>query len=160
CLVEQYAAAGVQVVVLGRPAGADTLACEVYDAWTGARAFDGTLRLSNVTTAALDRQIDGIIRPIVQRGGLLDQRPALRPSPEPAARPAAPARSRRSEGTARVALLVGAIAVLLASPAGLALALVGRRELARRRPPASWKWSALLVMAFSAVAIAAAFLDL
>jgi hypothetical protein len=76
CLAEAYAAAGVQVVVLGRLDG-DDLRYEVWDSWTGTRAFDGTMRISGILPSKLHRLVGEIVRPIVQRGGLLDQRPAL-----------------------------------------------------------------------------------
>jgi hypothetical protein len=58
-----------------------------------------------------------------------------------------------------VLLLAGAAIALVALPPLLALLLVGRRELRRHPAPASWKWSALLVMALSIVPIAAALVD-
>jgi hypothetical protein len=82
CLVEQYRAAGVQVVVLGQLTGR-RLRFAVYETWTGSRAVEGSLQVAGVTTSTLQRHIGDIVRPIVQRGGLLDERPIVADSAEP-----------------------------------------------------------------------------
>ena len=75
CLVDAYRAAGVQVVVLGRLRG-KVLEYEVYPTWRAGRAFDGAIAVEGVDAATVRRHIGGIARPIVQRGGLLDERGA------------------------------------------------------------------------------------
>jgi hypothetical protein len=152
CLVAQYAAGGVQVVVLGELEGPDALAYRVYDTWTGTRAFEGALRFSGTTTPALERQIGDLIRPIVQRGGLLDQRPP--PSREPLAGTGPLARSRSAAGKSALLLLLGVSVAFVSLPVLLAFALVGMTELRRRPTPASWKWSALLAAVLSTACIA------
>ena len=89
CLLEEYRAAGVQVIVLGNLGPRTSLRYDVYETWTGSRAFDGSFAVSGVTTPALEREIDAIVRRIVQRGGLLDQRPAAL-APEEAVAPTVP----------------------------------------------------------------------
>jgi hypothetical protein len=86
CLVELYREAGVQLVVLGR-LRRELLEYEVYATWARGRAFDGSLAVVGVDAATLRRHIGEIARPIVQRGGLADQRPL--PSLAPAATVAA-----------------------------------------------------------------------
>jgi hypothetical protein len=158
CLVAQYGAAGVPVVVLGGLEGPDLLKYHVYETWTGARAFDGALRLSGATTPALKRQIGELIRPIVQRGGLLDQRPVSPPRDKLVA-PAAPSRLHFAGAKAALLLLFGTSLALVSTPVLLVFALVGLGELRRRATPASWKWSALLAAILSTGTLCAALLD-
>jgi hypothetical protein len=141
CLVDQYRAAGVQVIILGKLRGR-ALAFEVYDTWTGTRAFDGSLKVADVTTSTLRRHVGDIVRPIVQRGGLLDQRPALVESAAPATpaasakptpeRKASPAKSSAAP-TAKVAAAPPAKVVAAAPPAKAAEAALpaARRDLTR-----------------------------
>jgi hypothetical protein len=145
CLVDHYKKAGVEVVVLGRLKG-PRLAWEVYPVWTGTLAFDGALQVAGVSTATLQRHVGDILRPIVQRGGLLDQRPTVSvvvPAP--------------ATGPVRVLtfglVLIGLI-VLLAWPGLLLLLLVGITQLRRRKWPASWKWSALCIAGLAVVLVA------
>src|SRR5262249_54756826 len=82
CLVDRYRDAGVDVVVLGR-LRRELLEYEVYATWMRGRAFDGALVVANVEAATLRRHIGDIARPIVQRGGLVDERPQAPPAPAP-----------------------------------------------------------------------------
>jgi hypothetical protein len=160
CLVDQYRAARVQIVVLGELEGRDDLAYQVFDTSTGTRAFRGALRVSGVTSALLQRQIGDLVRPIVQRGGLLDERPAATPGgpPPPLATPRSPSPSRPlvEQLDLAAATLIG----LVLSPLALALLLVGPRELAKRTMPASWAWSVLLLGALVPVPLVTRVLDL
>jgi hypothetical protein len=74
CLSDGYRDAGVDFVVLGS-LGRRGLEFEVYDTQNGARAYSGLIRVAGVSTGDLQRHIGDIVRPIVQRGGLIDQRP-------------------------------------------------------------------------------------
>lgn len=157
CLVEGYAADGVQIVVTGALGPERTLRYGVYETWTGSRAFEGSMRIAGITTATLEREIDQIARRIVQRGGLLDQRPGAPNAADtsPAPRVLLPA---RMSGTL-VPILVAATILVFAAPILLVLALVGSRELGRRATPRSWKWSAIVAVALSAFWMAAALVD-
>jgi hypothetical protein len=154
--VAQYASAGAQVVVLGRLEGSQGLVYRVYDAWSATRAFEGTLRLAGVTTSSLQRQIGEMLRPIVQRGGLLDQHP-LAPHASAVAGPAP--RAASTFDLRRSAIVLVAALALLILPALLLVAILGARELARRALPASWKWSGVLATAISAAWLAAVLMD-
>jgi hypothetical protein len=76
--------------------------------------------------------------------------------------PHAPVASARQAPRGREVTLLFATALLalVASPIALAFLLVGPRELGRRKTPASWKWSGLLVAALAALLVAAAVVDL
>ena len=155
CLVDHYRAAGDDIVLLGELENADVLHYHVHDTWTGARDFDGMLRISGLTTSALEREIGDIVRPIVQRGGLVDQKPAAAPAPSPFAKPSAARLSKEA-----LLLLAAALFMFVAGPMLLGLVLVGPRELSLRKTPASWKWAGLLLGVLASVAIADAFVDL
>ncbi|HEX9102685.1 MAG TPA: hypothetical protein VF997_10800, partial [Polyangia bacterium] len=170
CLVDAYRAAGADVVVLGTVERRG-LAWTVWETWTGARASDGTLRVDGVASATLQRHVGELIRPIVQRGGLLDERPRVAAPPPPlstahAPPPSATTRAPASPATAPPpsrrswlpALLV-ALAALLALPPLLPLLLVSARERKGRQRPRSWKWSAALVAALVALAVLARAVD-
>ena len=160
CLVDGYGAAGVQVVVVGK-LRRNVLDYEVYATWMRGRAFDGSLAVAGVDAATLRRHIGGIARPIFQRGGLVDQRPA---SPT-AAVVAAPSRAipLAPAAAARHPLLFAAIlvgfALFVAFPPLLLWMLLGGRELRKRGAPASWKWSAALVALCAAVLIGTGVVD-
>jgi hypothetical protein len=160
CLVDHYRTAGVQIVILGELGGHQDLAYQVFDTWTGRRAFDGTLRVFGVTSSALQRQIGDMVRPVMQRGGLLDERPAATPdvAPPPQAPPRSPFHSRPL--VEQLDLASAALIGLVLSPLVLALLLVGPRALAKRAMPASWAWSALLLGVLVPVPIVARVLDL
>jgi hypothetical protein len=161
CLVEQYRVAGVELVVLGELEPRGRLRYGVYETWTGSRAFDGLLVVSGVTTPMLERGIDAIVRQIVQRGGLLDQRPVA-PAQEPAREAGSQARARSPSWRlpGNIALdLVGATLAFFVAPILLVLAMVGAQELGRRATPRSWKWSAVLAVAISSLWTAAALVD-
>jgi hypothetical protein len=157
CLVDQYRAAGVQVVVLGALEKQSKLAYEVYETWTGTRAFVGALPVAGISMTELQRQAGDIVRPILQRGGLLDQRPAA-VAPDDLV-PKLPPRAQTALTGYWLPLLVAALIVLVASPVLLAVFLVGTRELGRRETPASWKWSAMLVVVLASIPITAGLLD-
>lgn len=157
CLVEQYRALGVQVIVLGRVARR-TLDYQVLETWTGTRAADGSLAIAGVDSATLRRHIGELVRPIVQHGGLLDEQPVAEASP-PAAEPArAPAQDSRRPSLLLPALLLGAMA-FVAFPIVLLHLLVRRRELRKRPSPASWAWSASVVAALGLCACITAAVD-
>jgi hypothetical protein len=162
CLVEAYRAYGVDLIVLGDLAPPGRLRYGVYETWTGTRAFEGSLLVSGVTTPILERGIDAIVRRIVQRGGLLDQRPV--PSREDEVVSPPPYRDVSSSswrlGGSLAPALVAATIFFFAAPILLALLLVGSHPLARRVTPSSWKWSALLAVLISAFWILAALVDL
>src|SRR5689334_5138590 len=82
CLVDKYRQAGIDLVVLGR-LGRERLDYEVYATWMAGRAFDGKLTVAHVDAASLRRHIGDLARPIVQRGGLADEKPPAA-SPVPA----------------------------------------------------------------------------
>ena len=161
CLVDGYRDAGVQVVVLGK-LRRDVLDYEVYATWMRGRAFDGSLAVAGVDAATLRRHIGGIARPIFQRGGLVDERPA---SPQAAVAVAAPSRAipLAPQAASRHPLLFAAIlvgfALFLAFPPLLLWMLLGGSELRKRGAPASWKWSAALVALCAAVLIATGLVD-
>lgn len=162
CLVEAYRAAGVDLIVLGDLVPPGRLHYGVYETWTGTRAFDGSLLVSGITTPILEREIDAIVRRIVQRGGLLDQRPIPTHEDEVASPPAyrdVSSSSWRFGGSLAPALVAATLA-FFAAPILLALLLVGSHPLARRVTPSSWKWSALLAVSISAFWIVAALVDL
>lgn len=163
CLVAAYRQAGVDVVVLGalERRGLGWAICET---WTPRRAADGTLRVDGVTLPTLERRIGEIIRPIVQRGGLADERPVVA---APDAAPTAKAATAASTATVATpaarhgwlpALLV-ALAALVVLPPLLPLVLVGARERKRRERPSSRPWSAALAAALVALAVAARSVD-
>jgi hypothetical protein len=146
CLVDGYRDAGVQVVVLGALRGR-ALDYEVYATWASGRAFNGSLRVAGVASATLQRHIGEIVRPIVHRGGLVDQRPPATPTQAAAApAPIAPPPPRAAATHALfVPIVVVGLMLFLAFPALLLVGLVGARELRKRGRPASWKWSAALI---------------
>jgi hypothetical protein len=147
CLVEGYRRAGVELVVVGRLRG-PRLEYEVYPTWTRSRAFDGALAITGGSTVSVQRHVGDILRPIIQRGGLLDQRPAAVEAAAPAAAAVEPGRVRTFGW-----VLVGLIA-LLAWPIVMLFLLVGSHELGRRTWPASWKWSALFIVGTATVLVA------
>jgi hypothetical protein len=154
--VAQYAGTGAQVVVLGRLEGSSALVYRGYDTWSGTRAFEGTLRLTGATTSSLQRQIGEMLRPIVQRGGLLDQHPLATSA---SALPGGPARAAAPFGLRKSAVVLVATLALLMLPALLLIAILGGRELARRAIPASWKWSGVLATAISAAWLGVVLMD-
>jgi hypothetical protein len=97
-----------------------------------------------------------MLRPIVQRGGLLDQHPL---SSSAAARPGAAAPRTSAWSLRRSSVVLAAALALLMLPPLLLAAMVGARELARRALPASWKWSGMLAVAISAAWVGAALMD-
>lgn len=127
CLIEAYHAAGVEVVVLGATSG-EKLEYEVFATWSGARAFGGSIELEGTNMATLERRIGEIVRPIVTRGGLIDE--ARWVQTEPAVFLAAPL--REDLFAAVIALLV----LLLLLPSFAARLLAGRDA-----KLASEKWS-------------------
>ncbi|HJZ84877.1 MAG TPA: hypothetical protein VKN99_06870 [Polyangia bacterium] len=141
CLIDRYRSLGVQVVVLGTLRDS-TLEYQVYDTWTRARAFEGKLATSGtgVTGATLQRHIGEIVRPVVHRGGLLDQRPDA-PAAEALSVRAAPAAAPRIDP---LPFVVSALIVLVATPILFLWLLLGRRLL-EVPPPGSWTLSAALV---------------
>jgi hypothetical protein len=157
CFVDQYRAEKVEVIILGKLEPRSPLQYQVYDTWTGARAFEGVLKVSGVSSSALEREIGDIVRPIVQRGGLVDQRPPLAPPAN--ARATAPVRSPAASGHG-LETFVGAMILLVASPIVLAFLLVGRVQLGRRAKPASWRWSALLLLLLAGIPIATSTADI
>jgi hypothetical protein len=163
CLVDAYRAAGAQVIILGELRDR-SLAYQVYDSWTGTRAFEGSLTVAGVTTATLRRHVGDIVRPIVQRGGLLDERPQLSDAPPTAAAASTPTTpSLPSTATVPPRLLVGLLAALLlltAAPLLLARLLLGGRELRKRERPRSWIWSTLLLALLTALLLASTVVDL
>jgi hypothetical protein len=141
CLIDRYRERGAQVVVLGTLRDS-TLEYQVYEIWTRALAFEGELATSGtgVTSATLQRHIGEIVRPVVHRGGLLDQRPV-------AATEALPASGPPSEAAPRIDLLpfvVIGLIVLVVIPILFLGLLLGRRLL-EVPAPASWTLSAVLV---------------
>lgn len=182
CLVAAYRAAGVDVVVLGALERRG-LAWAVWETWTPTRASDGRLRVDGVTAATLERRIGEIIRPIVQHGGLLDQRPVADAAPP--AKPATPTAAAATAGAATTpaattpaattpaattptatasapapahnwlpALLV-VLALLVALPPLVPLVLVRARERKGRARPSSRPWSIALAATLAALAVAA-----
>ncbi len=155
CLVDRYRDAGVDIVVLGS-LRQGLLDYDVYATWMRGRAFDGSLAVAHVDAATLRRHIGELARPIVQRGGLVDERPQRGAPAAPAAVTAtAPAGHPRLLATLLVALML-----LVALPPLWTRLLVSARELARRGRPASWKWSGALIAALGLVAVAVVTTDL
>jgi hypothetical protein len=158
CLVEQYRKDGVHIVVLGR-VEKKKLAFDVYETWTGQRSFDGAIAVADVNSATLRRHIGDIVRPIVQHGGLADDRPkSVTPSAPVPDKRVAPKITIAPQRSNLVLLLLAAAIVLVASPILLALILVGR-DLGKRERPASWKWSALLLVVLSMMPVAVSIFD-
>ena len=163
CLVAAYRAAGVDVVVLGALERRG-LAWAVWETWTPTRASDGRLRVDGVTAATLERRIGEIIRPIVQHGGLLDQRPvAAAPPPKPATPPTAAAPTAAAPTAAATpppahnwlpALFI-VLALFVALPPLVPLVLVRARERKGRARLSSRPWSIALAATLAALAVAA-----
>lgn len=166
CLVDGYRDAGVELVVLGK-LRRNVLDYEVYATWMRGRAFDGTLAIGGVDAATLRRHIGDIARPIVQRGGLLDERPVAAAATTTTATtttattattvtgapiPLAPASAARHP--LWFAAIVVGFALFVATPPLLLWLLVGGAELRKRGAPASWKWSAALVALLALVLVA------
>src|SRR5262249_16230759 len=87
CLVDRYRDLGVHVIVLGK-LRQHTLEYQIFDTWTRAQAFEGKLKTTGVTSATLQRHVGEIVRPVVHRGGLLDQRPIAAEAPAAGKAPA------------------------------------------------------------------------
>lgn len=160
CFVDSYRKDGVDIIVLGKVDKKD-LRYEVFETWTGQRAFDGKVEVAGVNAATLRRHIGDIVRPIVQHGGLADDKP------KPIATPSGPVIPLPRGGQPRamaptrsnfLLLLLAAAIVLVASPILIALVLVGR-SLGRRERPASWKWSAFLLVVLSTMPVAVSIFD-
>jgi hypothetical protein len=147
CLVALYRTSGVDLVVLGR-VNRGFLDYEVYATWMRGRAFDGSLAIAHVDAATLRRRIGEIARPIVQRGGLADERPPI--SASAVAITAAPRPVPW--------LLLGGLMLFVALPPLLLLFLIGSRALRNR--PASWKWSGALIAALPLLFVGAKSVDL
>jgi hypothetical protein len=159
CLIEQYRARGVQVIVLGRVTRR-TLEYQVLETWTGTRAFDGSLAVAGVTTSSLRRHLGELVRPIVQHGGLLDEHPVT-DAEKPAATPptaATPAKAS-GRGVNLLPLLLLALMAFVALPIGIARLLVRERELRKRVQPESWIWSAAVLAALGTLSLVTALLD-
>jgi hypothetical protein len=165
CLVDLYRDAGVDLVVLGtvRPR---ELQYEVYATWVRGRAYDGSLRLVGVDSAVLRRHASEIVRPLVQRGGLLEERPspataatakATAPPPSPVSPPVQP--SADADTHPVTAILIGLI-FFMAFPPFLLWLLLSPHELRKRGRPASWKWSAAIIVALALLLLAHATIDL
>ncbi len=158
CLVEAYRKAGVEIVVTGVVTEPGALAYQVYETWTGAKAFEGVLGTSGVTTSMFEREVGQLVRPVVQRGGLLDGRPSRAAaeitdgSSTPRAGAVGAPKAAAKHWYVLPLVVVGTV-VLVAFPILLALLLVGGRQLARRETPRSWKWSGLLVACASGLPI-------
>jgi hypothetical protein len=164
CLVAIYRALGVQVIVLGR-VRQRTLDYEVFETWSGTRASRGALAISGVTSASLQRHLGELVRPIVQHGGLLDERPGTEsaaqavPAKGSTSAPSA-AQPVRARGRAMLlpCFLLAAMA-FLALPIGLTHLLVRRRELHKRAYPASWTWSAAVLAVLGTLALVTSIVD-
>jgi hypothetical protein len=152
CLVEAYRAAGVDVVVLGKVRGGKMLEYEVYATWMKGRAFDGKIAVAGVDGATLRRRVGEIARPIVQRGGLIDERPTPAPTLTPTATPTKTPAAKVWAGhpVLVAAILIGLVA-FVAFPPLLAWLLVGGEQLKKRGRPGSWKWSAALIVLVAVV---------
>lgn len=151
CLVSAAREAGVEVLVSGTLRGA-RLTYDVSETWTGARAFGGSLGLeAGLTSAVLQQRLGAIVRPIVQSGGLLDEKPAPRPAE---AAPAAPA-PEGPLGALLLPLCLVALMLFVAWPPALAVLLVGRAAFRKGARPRSWALSALLLAALGAALAAA-----
>ena len=176
CLVDLYREAGVQVVVLGQ-LRQNTLEYEVYATWMRGRAVDGSIAVAGVDMATLRRHVGEIARPIVQRGGLLDQRPSPPPAGTsraraptaggrpgtPLATPSPPPPGSAPATAVRHPLLLASIVIglilFIALPALLTRLLIGGRELRKRGRPASWKWSLALVAVLVLTLVTASIVD-
>ena len=155
CLVAAYRAAGVDVVVLGALERRG-LAWAVWETWTPTRASDGTLRVDGVSSATLERRIGELIRPIVQRGGLVDERPT--PAPPPTTKAARAAIAPTAVAAPRhdgLPALLMVLAVLVALPPLLPLVIIRARERRGRARPSSRPWSAAVAAALVALAVVA-----
>src|SRR5262249_49034720 len=151
CLIDRYRELGVHVIVLGK-LRQTTLEYEIYDTWTRARAFEGKVQTTGVTSATLQRHIGEIVRPVGHRGGLLDQRPAAQEPPVGPPRPEAsppPEASPSPEASPPhrfdiLPFVIIALIVIVMAPV-LFLWLLLRRGLLEVARPASWTLSAVLV---------------
>ena len=156
-----YRDAGVDLVVLGR-VQRELLEYEVYASWRRGAPYDGTIAVAHADAATLRRRIGDIARPIVQRGGLVDERPTS-PAPAPAATAAPPVAATAAPPARHpllFALLLVGLICFLALPPLAARLLLGSDELARRGRPASWKWSGALIAALSLGVVAVTVVDL
>jgi hypothetical protein len=157
CLVDHYRATGAQLIVLGR-VRRTLLEYEVYATWMRGRAFDGSLALAGVDPATLRRHLGDIARPIVQRGGLADQRPVTTPTATPATATPSALSGAAHHPMRFVWILVGFILVV-AFPPLLLWRLIGGALLRKRGAPASWKWSAALIAGLALVLVATGVVD-
>jgi hypothetical protein len=118
----------------------------ITPSWSAARTISGELRVGGVAAGELQRHVGEIVRPIFQHGGLLDERPPPSTTGPPPQANAAPA------PRLAYALVTLVLILWLAWPPALLALLMG--PAVRKRRPASWKWSALaivaLVIAFAA----------
>jgi hypothetical protein len=173
CLVAAYRAAGVDVMILGT-LHPDALHYEVYDAFSGHRDYGGKLPLSGGTSEALQRRVADLVRPIVQRGGLVDELSMMRAQAAPVhaaplASPILPARSKAPApapaelptptGRDPVPWLMLGLILFIAFPPLLARLLVRSRELRRRQAPTSWTWSAVVAVTLGLILLASLFAD-
>lgn len=133
CLVDAYAP-GADVVVLGTLRG-DRLDYEVHETWSRSLAASGSLSLGKgMTGGRLQHQMGSIVRPIVQSGGLLDQRPA--PPAPPASAEAVPdagTPAEVDEGPPPGQQVLVALLVITALPLLIGFLLGGMTLLQRRR---------------------------
>lgn len=159
CIVEQHRADGASVVLLGRVDRRAVLSYTIYGPDRDARPLEGALELAAEPTPVVERRLGQMLRPAVQRGGMLDRAAS---APAPASIPAAPEKPEKkpkatgatpAQDRAFFLAVLGAIA-LVTSPLVLALLLVGARELTRRARPASWKWSGLLLAVLAPLPVA------
>jgi hypothetical protein len=164
CLLDAYKNAGAAVAIFGELRGTN-LRYQVYDLSSLARASDGSLSVSGVSSTTLRRHISEIIRPIVQRGGLVDQgRPLAeieprakkkgRAEPNPiTVRPLEAAPLPLDLSLIPPALL--ALIAFLALPCVLPRLVVRRERSGRREEPASQRTSIALGVLLSIALVAA-----
>ena len=74
CFYQAYKKAGADIVVLGNLEGGN-LRYQVYETWTGSKVNSGRIRLgTNITLVQIKHQAFRAVKPILERGGVLDQK--------------------------------------------------------------------------------------
>ncbi len=159
CVVSHYGAAGADIVLVGRVRGR-TVRYSLHETHTPARIATGTLDLDvDASLIDLEQQILRGFRPVLERGGLLDQFPYLADNRAPADATTAAPRQWSPRWPRRASTALAAVAAVLALPLLVGGALARRRRLARlARVPTVWA-SVVLIPTACILAHAAANAD-
>jgi hypothetical protein len=145
CLLAAYRSRGAKLVVTGELDG-HKLKYAVYDALTETKAAGGSLEVHRTSSATLKRKIGDIVRPIVQRGGLLDLRRSI------GERSSAPLLDRTP---ALLPYVIVLLILIVLSPILLTALISGSEVFLRHQRPVSWSWAGVLVGSLAILAIGA-----